>query len=32
MKNDEFKNIIKWFGFIDKNKTIFEWVFTKEII
>ena len=32
IKNDEFKNIIKRFGFIDKNKKIFEWVFTKEII
>jgi hypothetical protein len=32
IKNDEFKNIIKRFGFIDKNKEIFEWVFTKEII
>ena len=32
IKNDEFKNIIKKFGFIDKNKKIFEWVFTKEII
>ena len=27
IKNDEFKNIIKKFGFIDKNKKIFEWVF-----
>ena len=32
IKNDEFKNIIKRFEFIDKNKKIFEWVFTKEII
>ena len=27
IKNDEFKNIIKKFGFIDKNKKIFEWLF-----
>lgn len=27
MKNDKFKNILKEFGFISKNKEIFEWVF-----
>jgi len=27
IKSDEFKNIIKKFGFIDQNKEIFEWVY-----